>query len=215
MICTYEEFLDCIESKPQPKPKEHGILFKTNLVRAIANTNPDLTPVDPTKPIKWQTRRIGEKNYKVGDLLWIKEKARVLQAITSVDGTGEPLTRQIKLRYESDKVEVWLNYPDRLTWSPIAGQCFPRGSLFREAARLVLEVTAVYQERLQEITPRAIRAEGIAVYEGDAIIEPVTPKDEAIYLDQWMRLWDSINKSRGWDWEGNPLVTVVEFRRVS
>lgn len=205
--CTFNEFLSCIDGEPNPNPvKEHAILFKPALVRAIANTNPDLTPIDPNQPIKWQTRRLGEKNYKVGDCLWVKEKAKVLEYIED--------SRRIQLLYESDGAQVWLNYPARLTWIPVPGQCFPRGSLFREAARLVLEVIAVRQEQLQEITPEAIRAEGVAVYEGDVIVEPVTFRDRAIYLDQWIRLWNSINKSPESNWEGNPLVTVVEFRRV-
>ena len=207
MTCTYEDFLDCIEAKPQPTQiKEYAILFKPALVRAIANTNPDLTPIDPTKPIKWQTRRLGVKNYQVGDRLWVKEKAKVLEY--------SGVSRNIKLRYESDGAESWLDYPERLTWLPVIGQCFPRGSLFREAARLTLEVTAVYQERLQEITPEAIRAEGVAVYEGDAIIEPATSFDKDIYLDQWVKLWDSINKPNGFGWEENPVVTVVEFKPI-
>lgn len=206
MICTYEEFLDCIEAKPHPQVREHAILFKPVLVRAIANTNPDRSPIDPTKPIKWQTRRLGEKNYQVDDRLWVKEKAKVLEYSET--------SRSIKLRYESDGVESWLDYPKRLTWIPVIGQCFPRGSLFREAARLVLGVTAVRQERLQEITPEAIRAEGVAVYGGNAIVEPITPRDKVIYLDQWIKLWDSINKSDGFDWKANPVVTVVEFKRI-
>lgn len=48
-----------------------------------------------------------------------------------------------------------------------------------------------------------------------AIVEPVTALDRSIYFDQWIKLWDSINKSRGFDWEGNPVVTVVEFKRVA
>lgn len=215
MICTYEDFLDCIEAKPQPAQiKEHAILFKPALVRAIANTNPDRTPIDPTQPIKWQTRRLGEKNYKVGDRLWVKEKAKVLQLITLVDAPSEPLSRRVQLRYESDGTETWLDYPERLTWLPKPGSHFPRGSLFREAARFILEVTAVHQERLQEITPEAIRAEGVAVYEGDAIVEPITTRDKEIYFDQWIKLWDSINKLNGFGWEENPVVTVVEFKPI-
>lgn len=209
IYCTFDEFLKCIEGKRREtnKVKEHGVLFKPPLVRAIANTNPDLTPIDPRLPIKWHTRRVGAKNYKVGDRLWIKEKARVLLYLED--------SRRVQIRYEADGEEAIIDYPIRLKWKPAAGLCFPRGSLFQEAARLVLEVTAVRQERLQEITPEAIRAEGVAVYEGDKIVEPITPRDRAIYLDQWIMLWDSINKSRGFEWELNPVVTVVEFKRVA
>lgn len=41
--------------------KECGILFKTEMVKAILNTKPDVwpaEPIDPTKPYKWQTRRL-------------------------------------------------------------------------------------------------------------------------------------------------------------
>lgn len=52
----FEKFLLLIESVLPAK--EHNIRFKSPLVRAIANTEPNLEAIDSSQPIKWQTRRV-------------------------------------------------------------------------------------------------------------------------------------------------------------
>ena len=91
----------------------------------------------------------------------------------------------------------------------------------RWASRITLEVTAVRVERLQEITEADARAEGIA-------LEPCsaghhmryglwTGKKHAcndsakvVYMD----LWEAINAERGFGWDVNPWVFVIEFKRI-
>ncbi len=77
----------------------------------------------------------------------------------------------------------------------------------RWASRILLEVSAVRVERLQDITLADICAEGLAksIYD----FKPVQAG-----FQQWCELWDSINAKRGHGWKLNPWVWVVEFRRV-
>jgi len=67
----------------------------------------------------------------------------------------------------------------------------------KEAARLWLPVKAMRVERVQDITNEDVQAEGFAPW-GDKY---------ARFAD----LWDSLNAKRGYSWESNPWVWVIEF----
>ncbi|HCF4018011.1 hypothetical protein [Pseudomonas aeruginosa] len=75
----------------------------------------------------------------------------------------------------------------------------------RWASRILLEITAVRVERLQDITPNQCIAEG-AWREKD---KELGRGQEAIaaFADLW--------RSTGGDWDANPWVWVVEFKRVT
>ena len=67
---------------------------------------------------------------------------------------------------------------------------------------ILLEITGVRVERLQDISDRDARDEG-AEQIGDC---------EGAYVAGFRRLWESIN---GLDsWSANPWVWVIEFRRI-
>lgn len=90
-----------------------------------------------------------------------------------------------------------------------------RPSIFmpRWASRLVLEVTAVRVERLQDISGRDAKAEGV---DEDDFGPP--PEHEGFVFDYragYAQLWDSLNAARGFGWKSNPWVWVVEFKRAS
>lgn len=68
----------------------------------------------------------------------------------------------------------------------------------RSMSRILLEITAVRVERLQDISHEDAMAEGM-------------PIDDAIY--DYSRLWESLNGPGSW--AANPWVWVVEFRRVA
>lgn len=78
----------------------------------------------------------------------------------------------------------------------------------RRAATLLLTVTAVRVERVQEISDADAKAEGI--------VPILVPPDggSAPYVVTFRYLWDSLNASRGYSWEANPWVWVIAFRRV-
>jgi len=77
----------------------------------------------------------------------------------------------------------------------------------RWASRIDLRVTNVRVERVQEATPEDIVAEG-AWRESWSCDEDYSQVHEA-----WMDLWDSINAKRGYGWDVDPWVWVVEFER--
>ena len=69
----------------------------------------------------------------------------------------------------------------------------------RWASRINLEITDIRVERVQDITEEDAKAEGVDWY----------PAMRANRLFQ--SLWDSINAKRGYAWDVNPWVWVVEF----
>lgn len=89
--------------------------------------------------------------------------------------------------------EKYLRINDR-HWKP---------SIFmpRKASRITLEVVSVRVERLREIGGQDVKAEGVK-FSGEELC--VT----------FRKLWDSLNFERGFGWEKNPWVWVVEFRKV-
>lgn len=91
----------------------------------------------------------------------------------------------------------------------------------RSASRILLEVTAVRVERLQDISEADARAEGIFQHVRGGWH---WHKHDSSNLDDWNQfgyrtarhtyqsLWEQINGAGSWD--ANPFVWVVEFKRV-
>lgn len=94
-----------------------------------------------------------------------------------------------------------------------------RPSIFmpRWASRITLEITGVRVERVQEISNEDAWDEGCRLFDDreywkndyiGAVVLADTPRDE------FQGLWNSINAKRGFSWESNPWVWVVEFKRI-
>jgi hypothetical protein len=73
----------------------------------------------------------------------------------------------------------------------------------RWASRITLEIVSVRVERLQNISEADAFAEGISG--GDWLGDPV---------GEFAKLWNSINLKRGYGWETNCWVWVLEFKRI-
>lgn len=124
----------------------------------------------------------------------------------------------------------------RETWSPIPLGSYREGSRFagrfawyaadidrptwggkwrspihmpRNIARLALEVVRVRVERLHEISKADAVAEG---FEDEVGGHPRLPG--CVPLEHFRAAWESINAKRGYSWDANPWVWVIEFNRV-
>jgi hypothetical protein len=114
--------------------------------------------------------------------------------------------------------------------STIEPMYWKRPSIFmpRAASRITLEVTGVRVQRVQAISDDDAIAEGLYRIEiGSGYLDrySATPTTWAEAVEgtgnadgipalAFRDLWDSINAKRGFGWATNPLVWVVEFKRL-
>jgi hypothetical protein len=113
------------------------------------------------------------------------------------------------------------------------GLCGWKPSIYmpRWASRLTLDVINVRVERLQDINETDAISEGMAALSRETLLKLFPDYAEAVGLysrepqhrpplgptprERFWRLWDSINVKRGFGWNANPWVWVVEFKRVT
>ena len=141
--------------------------------------------------------------WEVGDILWVRE---------TWNQTLNTETDELGYVYKEQMLRENVIYTD-LDDDPIKWQ--PSIFMPRTAARLFLKVKDIRVERLQDITEEDAIAEGILWNRARKINELEKSNniiDNAKAL--FMRLWDSINSKRGYGWDLNPWVWVVEFERV-
>jgi len=171
--------------------KERPILFSTPMVQAILEGR------------KTQTRRIKYK-CEVGDVLWVRE----MFAVTGIKGSEAKA-----LVYRAD-------FPDKLkvcTWI----KWKPSIHMPSAAARIFLLVKAVRMERLQDICEVDAIKEGAEPDRCESISTCYNYNHNngcfgcnEIYRTAFAKLWNSLNDKRGYSWESNPMVKVIEFERI-
>lgn len=142
---------------------------------------------------------------KVGDRLWVREN----YWLVDMPGMGDwpcLLYEDEFENYSNDALRPWL--PIRMWESdrPITSKTFghkPSIHMPRWASRITLEIVSVRVERLREITPADIIAEGC----------PEEHNGSEILMESWYAdLWNSLHGDGAW--ELNPWVWVIEFKSL-
>lgn len=195
--------------------KEHPILFSSDMVRAILEGRKTQTRrvVKVTQRNSWlvddgwtdnyikdpENHLVNECPYgQPGDRLWLRE-------------TFYPVTNTLCL-YKADGDDIDPAY--NLKWRP---------SIYmpRWASRITLEITGIRVERVQEITNEGAKAEGVelvpAFTAGNMSFSDVYGSHHYYHdtaREAFQELWDSINAKRGYSWDANPWVWVIEFKRT-
>lgn len=161
---------------------------------------------------------IDDCQYQIGDILWVRETWYTpcnKNDCSEYEGCQEGCSALDDFYYKADKNPLgWRREPK---WRPsIHMPC--------SAARLFLKVTNVRVERLQDITEDDAKAEGIVSYWA----EP--HRDDAPFIgsakgigddlcltrrEAFQQLWNSLNAKRGYGWDVNPWVWIVEFERIT
>ena len=133
---------------------------------------------------------------QVGDQLWVRETFTLTQF-------NKPVYRadakdKDGLRWDS----IEPNDPQKeVLWRS------PR-FMFRWASRITTENTKIRVERVQDITTNDLIAEGI---------EPPLAQYDSGSMPRiiiFEKLWDSLNAKRGYSWEFNPCIWVIEFKET-
>ena len=193
--------------------KERPILFSAPMVRAILENRKTMTRrVVKPQAYSYANDALGQpciyprdqSGYadpvpiycpygQPGDRLWVRETFRLPSRYD--DATPEELAAQVsrtEIRYLADG-DVDLN-----------GKTRPGIFLRYGWHRILLEVVSVRVERVWSISQNDARSEGVGS-EGES----------SDFILDFVYLWDSINAKRGYGWDANPWVWVVEFKRVT
>ncbi len=127
---------------------------------------------------------------EVGGLLWVRETWAKHKHFEERPTVGPGLVIYAADGKESRPVARWR----------------PSIHMPRWASRIMLEITGVKVERVQDITEHDARAEGVEA-KTDAF-------NAETYRWRFMLLWDALNKKRGFGWDKNLWVWCISFRRV-
>ena len=142
-----------------------------------------------------------------GDLLWVRETWATDGVRDAIKPTNLPPDSHIYYRasLNEDKHEWQLH-------TNFGGRWRPSIHMPRWTNRIMLRIEVVRVERVAEIEPRDAIAEGVEFAERAwAQVPARNPRRPIDYVEAFRHLWDSINAKRGFGWDANPWVWVVEF----
>ncbi len=210
--------------------KERPILFRPEMVKAILDGRKTQTRriVMPSPPKSFTLKNFtSESGYRYaadyskarpkkpmrirwdcpfgqpGDRLWVKERHSFIEVRHAKSSADGPRSWYLHIEYsDGTEDEHYIEDGKKPKQTRERGELGWRPSIYmpRWASRIALEVTGIRVERVQEIRYDDAVAEGI---------EHEYPKAIA----QYCQLWDSLNAKRGFSWNRNPWVWVIEFRR--
>jgi len=204
---------------------EKPILFSTEMVKAILDGRKTMTRrvkgLDLINQRSNRTWRIGKTtiagrtwweaavdgshSYRVdcpygqiGDRLWVRESLKWEFPDNAIYTTDNK-----KVLIGGSGINEWAKWEWRK-------QRLPSIFMPRWASRINLEITNIRVERLQDITPED------AVKEGAEYMPAADLRKERLTVSQivFAGLWDKLNAKRGYGWDKNPYVWVIEFRRI-
>lgn len=221
--------------------KEHPILFKGDMIKAILEDRKTMT----RRPLKPQPQPCGNGVLRplitdcpygyLGDRLWVRETWRVgawdeEENCIAVDYKADNSQRRKWLKVEDEEMfqRLWeqssgeaekavgegkikiLNRDieeGQYSWEPGESPCRWRSSRFmpRWASRIILEITNIKVERVQEITEEDARKEGYP--EGLTETGMKMMNGRSWFFEQWARIYGYHYDPKIWVW-------VIEFKRI-
>jgi len=199
---------------PESAWKERPILFSGPMVRAILSGRKTQTRrvvkdryIDAAPPVAFFKYLREKSPYgQPGDRLWVRERCE----LTTDD--CEPGAMSVRYLADGEVKDIGTGMPDScpglVDW--INGR-WSRPSIHmpRWASRILLEITAVRVERLNDISEADCIAEGCSG--GHGVIPDYGY--HATPFEHYHWIWESINGAGSW--AQNPWVWVVEFKDVS
>lgn len=181
-----------------------------------------------------------------GDRLYVREEWQMYSRGGITDGVRDWYGYEIEFRADGARKDLEHNGPYHSdpyvsTFDSGRGRWRPSIHMPKWAHRIMLEITGVRVERVQEIGEDDVFSEGVQIPvgpDGGVLTKIVGPGSPVPYMPDGMlreayqggrpkdfqyhfvrahfaALWDDTNGHRdGCTWEDNPWVWVVEFRRV-
>lgn len=155
-----------------------------------------------------------------GDRLWVREAWRVSKkhdAVAPRDLWACMMTVMYEAgAYSNNDDEGGRTVDGELMAPDWRGKYRPSMFMPRWASRITLEVTGVRVERLQDISDADAIAEGAYLFpaEGGGYKFDCGEQEYDTAVEAYRHLWDSLNAARGFGWDANPWVWVVDFQKV-
>ena len=161
----------------------------------------------------------------VGDRIWVRETYRVHSKASDL----------ATLVYKASEQNSWAEQTHRVPLSVCTKQVSPDKwtpaiHMPRWASRILLEITDVRLERLQDISEEGAQHEGLytEVWDQTVVARNYAASDEffqfwsddmphfvemnELYRSSFRSLWESLYGEDGW--QANPWVWVIEFKRI-
>jgi hypothetical protein len=223
--------------------KERPIIFSGESVRAILDGRKSMTrrvckPQFP-EDADYKNAYVLKSPYGIiGDRFWVRETwkpgAWRNDGRVAIDYQASPeLTHTPWVSIGEQAIQFipkWLdevaksglepNSDGRYEWESGKSPLKWKSPIFmpRWASRIILEITDIRVEQLQDITEEDARAEG--VIDGGCLNcgehEPCgcgNPMPDA--RDAYVSIWNTLNAKRGYPWESNPWVWAISFKVVN
>jgi hypothetical protein len=216
--------------------KERPILFSAPMVRAILEGRKTVTrravkgfqiPTEDTAiPVgdrqRWSA--IGQRDPRYGFCVFGSTEAECAKELEEYAPCpyGKPGDRLwvreawAEISVAQAPGESWVVYRECDNRTDYGGPWKPSIHMRRRDSRILLEITDVRVERLQDISEEQAKAEGVRLYTDHAELGDWWHVEgiETYSADprkSFELLWSSV----GGDWQANPWVWVVEFKRVT
>jgi len=127
-----------------------------------------------------------------GDRLWVRERWVTERQFDHLKPRDIPSSARLTERIKyTGFVSNW-----DMVRSPI--------HMPRWASRITLEVVSVRVERVQDISPKDCESEGVG-----------KDLNDIGWRYAFGSTWNAINEKRGYGWDANPWVWVIEFKRIA
>ncbi|MBN9356181.1 MAG: hypothetical protein J0I15_07020 [Herbaspirillum huttiense] len=147
---------------------------------------------------------------QVGDRLYVRETCKAEELDDGSDGVRYLADDTFShIRAGAEETEAWHKL---FHYRGQQGAVVPSIHMPRWASRIMLEITGVRVERLQDISAADALAEGIDAEAARTTLSFVGMREICGPVAEFSVLWESINGPGSWD--SNPWVWVVEFRRI-
>lgn len=176
--------------KPQPSAHAHTTSADGNPMSAWWETGKDINHCPYGQP---------------GERLWVRESLRLDPEYGHYYAAGGRHGETVYLcsLFDDEDKQTGPSYDGLLPERSV-----PSIHLHRRYSRILLEITAVRVERLQDITEQQALAEGVA-----SCAQDLDPDGNGYSPGELFSiLWSSINGTDSWN--ANPWVWVVEFKRM-
>jgi hypothetical protein len=225
--------------------KERGIIFQSWGVNAIRNMKPGVWPaeaIDPSKPIKWQTRRVVRPQPFMPDpTRWCWEPKKSLSvgwpSLKTIRAAGDPGRYERELATTSLEDYCPYGVPGDVLWvrethaiGPLPGKPYhvsPSPETHHVIYRADMEPAfepswkwrpSIHMPRWasrEDLVVKEVRVERVqAITLHDIQAEGIPYRGDREQLCKaFPALWNKINAKRGFGWDANPCLWVVSYMR--